>query len=90
LRAWNTPAAKNKRAADLSPAALVVDETSVQLHAHLETAGASKKAKAKKEKEAEAVVGCLHLCFISRESPESQGWRDLRRVERLFGARIGH
>nr|WP_319584828.1 hypothetical protein [uncultured Pseudodesulfovibrio sp.] len=61
----------------MSPAALVVDETTGQLHAHLETAGASKKAKAKKEKETDAVVVRLHYAKIAgnpvkvKANPES-------------------
>jgi ribosomal protein L11 methylase PrmA len=67
----------------LSPAALVVDETTGQLHAHLETAGASKKAKAKKEKEADVVVVRLHADFLAGNPAKVKGNRESVEGRRL-------
>jgi hypothetical protein len=51
---------QKKRAASLSPAALVVNVSDYSLHAHLKAADASKKAKAKKGKEVKAALMSIH------------------------------
>jgi hypothetical protein len=50
-----------------------VDETIGQLHAHLETAGASKKAKAKEEKETDAVMVSLHYVYLALNPAKVKG-----------------
>jgi hypothetical protein len=61
-----------------------VDETCGQLHAHLETAGASKKAKAEKEKETDAVVVRVHGDLLAVNPAKVKGNRESAGDGRFF------